>query len=169
VFGYGSLVSDAGTVTQVMGFRRCWGVAMDNTETIPGYKYYLDEDGARPDVFVAFLDVQPDPTGSVNGCCTPVTPEDLRRLDDRERNYDRVEVTHAIEDSLGRTWTYVGSSAGRRRLSRGRKTSRAVISREYLDRVEAGFRALGPNEYAIFRASSDLDGLPIRDLVRIES
>jgi hypothetical protein len=142
---------------------------MDNTQTLPGYKYYLDENGARPDVFVAFLDVQPDRTGSVNGCCTPVTPEDLRRLDHRERNYDRIEVTHSIGDSLGRTWMYVGSPAGRRRLSRGRETSRVVVSREYLDRVEAGFRALGSNEYAVFRGSSDLNGLPIRDLVRIES
>ncbi len=141
---------------------------MDNTETIPGYKYYLDENGARPDVFVAFLDVQPDRTGSVNGCCTPVTPEDLRRLDHRERNYDRIEVTHAIGDSLGRTWMYVGSRSGRRRLSLAGETSRAVISREYIDRVEAGFRALGSNEYAVFRSSSDLGALPIRDLVRVD-
>jgi hypothetical protein len=141
---------------------------MDNRDTIPGYKYYLDETGARPDIFVAFLDVQPDRTGSVNGCCTPVTPEDLRRLDQRERNYARIEVTHAIGDFLGRTWTYVGSHSGRRRLSLGRETSRAVISREYFDQVEAGFRALGSDDYAAFRSSSDLDGLPIRDLVRID-
>jgi hypothetical protein len=141
---------------------------MDNTETIPGYKYYLDENGARPDIFVAFLDVQPDPTGSVNGCCTPVTPEDLQRLDHRERNYARIDVTDAVGDSLGRTWTYVGSPSGRRRLSLGRETSRAVISREYFDQVEAGFRALGSDEYAVFRSSSALDGLPIRDLIRID-
>jgi hypothetical protein len=141
---------------------------MDNRDTIPGYKYYLDENGARTDLFVAFLDVQPDHTGSVNGCCTPVTPEDLRHLDHRERNYTRIEVTDAIADPLGRTWMYIGSSSGRRRLSLGREAGRAVVSREYLDHVEAGFRALGSNEYAVFRSSSALDGLPIRDLVRID-
>jgi hypothetical protein len=141
---------------------------MDNRDSIPGYKHYLDENGARPDVFVAFLDVRPDRTGSVNGCCTPVTPEDLRHLDRRERNYHRIEVTDAIGDPLGRTWVYVGSPSGRRRLSLASETSRAVICREYFEQVEAGFRALGSNEYAAFRRSSDLDGMPIRDLVRID-
>jgi hypothetical protein len=136
---------------------------MDNTQTIPGYKYYLDENGTRPEVFVAFLDVQPDSAGSVNGCCTPVTAEDLRRLDQRERNYDRIEVTDAIADPSGRTWMYVGSPSGRRRLSLGRQAGRAVLSREYLDRVEAGFRALGSDDYAIA-----LDGLPVRDLIRVD-
>jgi hypothetical protein len=136
---------------------------MDNTETIPGYKYYLDENGARPEVFVAFLDAQPDSAGSVNGCCIPVTAEDLQRLDHRERNYDRIEVTDAIADCPGRTWMYAGSPSGRRRLSAGTEAGRAVISREYLDRVEAGFRAIGSDEHAI-----GLDGLPVRDLVRID-
>jgi gamma-glutamylcyclotransferase (GGCT)/AIG2-like uncharacterized protein YtfP len=171
LFVYGSLVAEAGRsprVAELEGSRPCWGVAMDNRQDIPGYKYYLDENGDRPDVFVAFLDVQPDRTGSVKGCCTPVTREDLRRLDRRERNYARVEVTDAIGDPLGRTWMYVGSPSGRRRLSLGRETRRAVISREYFDRVEAGFRALGSNEYAALRGSSALDGLPIRDLTRVD-
>jgi gamma-glutamylcyclotransferase (GGCT)/AIG2-like uncharacterized protein YtfP len=171
LFVYGSLVGEAARcsrVAELRGFRPCWGVAMDNTQTVPGYKYYLDENGDRPDVFVAFLDVQPDRTGSVTGRCAPVRAEDLRRLDRRERNYERVDVTDAIVDPLGRTWMYVGSPSGRRRLSRAREAGRAVISREYFDRVEAGFRALGPNEYAGFRDSSALDGLPIRDLVRID-
>jgi hypothetical protein len=43
-----------------------------------------------------------------------------------------------------------------------------VISRDYLDQVIAGFRALGVNEYGAFRNSSQLDGLPVRDLVRID-
>lgn len=141
---------------------------MDNTETISRYKYYVDGAGARPDLFIAFLDVQPDPAGRVNGTCIPVGREDLRRLDVRERSYTRTEVTDAIEDPLGRVWTYVGSVEARRRLALGKDASRAVISREYLDRVEAGFQALGSDEYAAFRNSSDLDGLPIRDLTRID-
>ena len=169
LFGYGSLVADAhGQPAELTGFTRCWGVAMDNSQTIRGYKYYVDESGARPDVYVAFLDIQPDSAASVNGTCAPVGPEGLARLDDRERNYSRVEVTDAIGEPPGRVWTYIGSTDGRRRLSRARESGRAVISREYLDRVEAAFRALGAEEYAAFRASSDLDGLPVRDLVRVD-
>jgi gamma-glutamylcyclotransferase (GGCT)/AIG2-like uncharacterized protein YtfP len=133
---------------------------MDNSETVPGYKYYVDEDGNRPALFVAFLDLQPDPEGRVNGVCTAVDPEALRRLDERERNYMRTEVTDALDAPLGRTWAYLGSEAGRRRLLHGKQCRRAVISREYLDKVQAGLRALGD--------STDLDGLPIRDLVRVD-
>lgn len=141
---------------------------MDNTETIPGYKHYVDEHGGRPDVYVAFLDIQADPATSVNGTCSPVGHEALEHYDVRERNYTRIEITDCIDDPLGRVWTYVGSAAGRRRLANGKEAGNVVISREYLDRVIAGFRALGATEYAAFRNSSHLDGLPVRDLIRID-
>jgi gamma-glutamylcyclotransferase (GGCT)/AIG2-like uncharacterized protein YtfP len=170
VFTYGSLVADAPSsyVTRLNGFRRCWGVAMDNGETVSGYKYYVDETGSRPDVYVAFLDIRPEQGASVNGACTLVEEDGLRGLDERERNYRRVEVTDAVADARGRVWAYVGSEAGRARLERGRDSGTAVVSRDYLDGVEAGFRALGPEEYAAFRDSSDLDGLPVRDLIRVD-
>lgn len=169
VFGYGALVTDVGgTAAELAGFRRFWGVAMDNSQTIPGYKYYVDEDGARPDLYVAYLDIEPDASASVNGACTEVEHDGLDALDDRERSYTRVEVTDAIEDPPGRVWAYAGSREGRGRLSRGLEIGRAVISREYLDRVEAGFRALGPDEYDAFRSSCASDGLPVRDLVRVD-
>ena len=168
LFGHGSLVTPSGHITALEGFRRCWGVAMDNRQTIPGYKYYVDENGDRPDLYVAFLDIQDDPASSVNGTCAPVERDALPRLDDRERSYTRVDVTDAIDGPRGRVWAYVGSPEGRKRRSLGNETGRLVISREYLDRVTAGFRALGADEYAAFRSSADLDGLPIRDLVRVD-
>ena len=43
VFGYGSLAEPrAGRPLRLAGWRRVWGVAMDNRVTIPGYKYFLD-------------------------------------------------------------------------------------------------------------------------------
>ena len=58
VFGYGSLLGARRrrAVRGWPGHRRRWAVAMDNRRTIPGYKYFLDADGARPDVYVTFLD-----------------------------------------------------------------------------------------------------------------
>ena len=88
---------------------------MDNGEDLPGYKYYLTEDGARPAVRVVFLDLVQLPGASVNGILSPVDDEQLARLDRRERNYDRVDVTELIDAPPGRTWAYVGSVAGRRR------------------------------------------------------
>src|SRR6476619_422472 len=70
VFGYGSLVrAPGGHVAELIGHERRWGVAMDNTRDLEGYKYYLAPDGSRPAVFVAFLDVAPAAGASVHGVC----------------------------------------------------------------------------------------------------
>ncbi len=171
VFGYASLVHDGepGPLTRMSGVRRAWGVATDNSLGIPGYKMYLRRaDGSRPAVFVAFLDLLPAPGCSVNGVLRPVTAGELQLLDRRERNYDRTEVTAAIEAAPGRVWAYLGSREGRERLRRARREGTAVVSRDYERKVHDGFRALGQSEYEAFLSSSDLDGLPVWDLERVD-
>lgn len=172
MFGYASLVLDddgRSKVARLPGYRRVWGVATDNLRAIPGYKMYLlRSDGSRPAVYVAFIDIEPDPSSTVNGVARPVSAEWLRVLDLRERNYDRVEVTGQIEGVDGRVWTYVGSAEGRERLRRGRAEGRAVISRDYLEKVRAGFAGLGAHEERAFAESSSLDGLSVWDLERLD-
>jgi cation transport regulator ChaC len=179
VFGYGSLMTEGrvaptrsfhpdGFVTDLHDVRRCWGVAMNNRVDLPGYKYYLDARGDRPDVHVAFLDLRPAPGQSVNGVCLPVTVDELAILDRRERNYVRRDLTAlcplAQEDI--RVWAYVGSPAGRRRLTTARAAGRAVIDRTYLEGVREAFKRLGPAEYAHYAPSLDPDGLPVLPLNR---
>jgi hypothetical protein len=171
VFGYASLVHDGGpgSLTRLHGVHRTWGVATDNTRAIPGYKMYLDRsDGSRPAIYVAFLDLLPDEDASVNGVCRPVTEAELEILDQRERNYDRVDVTASLESPPGRVWAYLGSAEGRARLRSGREEGAAVVSRDYEQKVHAGFRALGEAEYEEFLASSTLGGLPVWDLDRVD-
>ncbi len=174
VFGYGSLAGEliaaGGAVTVLRGWRRVWGVAADNEHAIPGYKrYLLRSDGSVPAVFVAFLDLVEAPNGLVNGVVAPVDEAGLAELDRRERNYDRLDVTAAIDSPPeGRVWTYVGSAAGRARLREGLRTGRAAISRDYTESVDAAFRALGDGEHERFLASSDPDGLPLLDLERVD-
>jgi gamma-glutamylcyclotransferase (GGCT)/AIG2-like uncharacterized protein YtfP len=178
VFGYASLsvLLDApptrtpdprGYVTDLHGYRRRWGVAADNRAAIPGYKRYRDADGAYPAVHIAFLDLAGG-AGTVNGVCLPVSPAQLAALDDRERNYVRVEVSGQLTTPLGRTWAYLGSRDGRARLAAGRRAGDAVVTREYREIVLGGFAALGDDELARFHASSDLADLPIRDLERVD-
>lgn len=172
IFGYASLVSDgagAGIPARLPGFRRVFGVAMDNARAIAGYKVYRERGSdRRPGVYVAFLDVVPDPAVSVNGLVRAVDEAELEELDRRERNYDRVEATDRIEGVEGRVWTYRGSAAGRARLRRGRAEGRAVVPRDYLERVRAGFAALGPAAEQDFVASTELDALPVADLERVD-
>ena len=173
VFGYGSLAADLlerGQVATLRGWRRVWGVAADNEHAIPGYKrYLLRTDGSAPRVFVAFLDLVEAPDCEVNGLVAAVDPERLAALDRRERNYERVDVTAAIDvPPEGRVWTYVGSEEGRARLETGVREGRAVVARDYLNAAQEAFRALGAEHYRRFLSSSDLDGLPVLDLERVD-
>jgi gamma-glutamylcyclotransferase (GGCT)/AIG2-like uncharacterized protein YtfP len=140
VFGYGSLpAAEGGVPCRLRDHRRGWEVAMDNRETIPGYKVYVDpETGERPPVHVAYLSITPHPGEHVDGYAFPVDDEQLTELDGRERNYDRRDVSTLV-DADGKVWAYVGSEAGRRRLRHGRRRGRAVVSHGYLERVQAAF------------------------------
>jgi cation transport regulator ChaC len=173
VFGYGSLARDLlaeVVVARLHGYRRAFAVAADNSQEIAGYKRYRHAgDGSYPAVHVAFLDIVEDAATAVNGVLAPVAPGALADLDRRERNYDRIDVTAAIDTPPdGRVWAYRGSPEGRARLDAGVVAGTAVVQRSYLDHVDAGFRRLGPGEHAHFLATSDLDSLPLLDLERVD-
>src|ERR1039458_5613298 len=107
IFGYGSLLP-AGLLElpedvvpcTLLGWERTWGVAMDNTVDLPGYKHYLTVNGERPAVMVAFLDIAPADGASTNGIALRADAEELPGLDARERNYRRVEVTGQLDRHL---------------------------------------------------------------------
>jgi gamma-glutamylcyclotransferase (GGCT)/AIG2-like uncharacterized protein YtfP len=180
VFGYGSLAAlpDAvaasrrpapeGFVCDLRGHRRQWGVAMDNRRDLPGYKHYTDGRGERPPVFVCFLDVIGDapPSATVNGLCVPVDSARLAALDDRERNYERHDVSALVDAGGARVWTYVGRRDARLRMRWAVGARRAVIDGGYLDAVAAGFQALGAEEYEACAASLLPGRLPVMALTR---
>jgi gamma-glutamylcyclotransferase (GGCT)/AIG2-like uncharacterized protein YtfP len=182
VFGYGSLtarpgpvptreVKERGFVADLVGLRRAWGVAMDNRRDLPGYKFYTDVAGGRPQVYVAYLDLvaaPDDPAAAVNGLCLPVDNRLLSELDRRERNYERTDVSDRITAGGARVWAYVGSAAARERLAAGRRNGTAVIDAGYVRTVEAGFAALGAAEHAACRPSLEPGGLPVLELTRHE-
>ena len=147
VFAYASLLGLAPAGPCVLrDHARGWDVAMDNRETIPGYKFYVDpETGERPPVYVAFIAIRPEPGATVAGEVFAVDDGALAALDARERNYDRRDVSEMVdlaasaggEDARRRVWAYVGSAAGRARCAAGRAAGTAVISEEYLAGVPA--------------------------------
>lgn len=178
VFGYGSLAAERcgeGFLADLPGARRGWGVAMDNRRDLPGYKYYTLSDGTRPPVFVSFLDIDLAAGGAastVNGLCLPVDAAALERLDRRERNYARIDVSDRIDagagPGTGQVWVYVGHDAARERLRTARRAGTAVISSIYLMVVQAAFAALGGDELARCRPSLDPGELPVAELTRHE-
>jgi hypothetical protein len=171
VFGYGSLVAGAPMhPARLHGHRRVWGVAMDNSVDIPGYKSYRASlDGSRPAVFVAFLDIVEAADSTTGGSLIAVDDALLRALDARERNYDRIDVTQAIAlPPPGRVWAYRGSEDGRARLRAGLAAGCAVVSRDYLANVVAGVAAIAPEDAEAVERSPRLAGLELLDLERVE-
>jgi hypothetical protein len=178
VFGYGSLAALAdgvvpsrtpraeGFVCDLRGYRRQWGVAMDNGRDLPGYKHYTDDLGRRPAVFVCFLDIEREPRGSVNGLCVPVDGPGLAALDDRERNYDRVDVSGSVDAGGAQVWAYVGRRDSRLRMRWAVAAHRAVIDGRYLAMVADGFMALGEGELERCASSLAPGRLPVIALTR---
>jgi cation transport regulator ChaC len=183
VFGYGSLVALPGAVpARLRGYRRTWGVAMDNTVATPGYKVYENPEGERPPVAVAFLDLAEDPDTTIDGVL--IEAPDLAALDARERQYTRIEVTAAVAPAAGpegigstppplgpesEVWTYVGRAEGRARVATGRDGSAAVvIQRAYAEQVERAFAQLGPEALERYRATTEPPPFALAELARVD-
>jgi hypothetical protein len=125
---------------------------MDNSVDLPGYKYYVDGDGARPDVKVTFVNLREADGAAVNGA---LLDADLDVLDLRERNYERREVEPGL-------WAYTGTDDARARYEAGP----SVVSREYLELVRSGFASLG--ELERFERTTDPPEVPVMELRRVD-
>jgi hypothetical protein len=143
---------------------------MDNARTVEGYKYYVDSrDRVRPHVFVTFLNVVEDRSRRVNGVLLRVNRNALGLLDDRERNYDRHDITDRIVENVdGRVWAYVGRPAARGRYERGFELGTAVVDQHYYWGIDRQFRDLGASAYAEYLESTDEPRCPLRDLQRVD-
>jgi cation transport regulator ChaC len=176
VFAYGSLLRDlSGSLGErivprrLRDHRRAWNVAMDNTLSLPGYKYYLGADASRPAVFVTFLNLVPAAGRHVSGVLFAVGAEELEALDRRERNYDRRDVTALVEEPVaGRVWTYIGKPEAEQRFALAEREGRAVIDKAYLANVRSGFELIAADALAEFDATTNPHGCRVLELRRID-
>jgi hypothetical protein len=183
VFGYASLVglrtacsSDVEDVPlpgRLRGFRRRWGVAMNNWEGGDAVKHFVDRaTGERPRIRVAYLDIYEEVGCAVNGLALPVDRARLEALDAREVNYERVELSAAFEPDGGpghlpgspRVFAYLGLDAARERCRRGAADGDAFVSRDYAQGVRRAFAGLAPGALAEFDRTTDPLPFPERDL-----
>lgn len=170
VFAYGSLLPaghgvlpEGAIAVDLLGWRRSWSVAMDNSVDLPDYKHYVTPDGHRPDLMICYLDIDERPDAVVNGVALRVGADELPALDTRERNYERRDVAGQLSVRLGgRVWAYVGRRAGRARARRGRRERRLAIASSYRERVVAGFDAL--RQRRRFERLTAPAGLPVAAL-----
>ncbi len=184
IFGYGSLVNQealyhylgrecsphAITLCQLKGYRRCWNIAMDNRVDLSSYKYYLDAaTGERPEVFVTFLNIRPARKSTLTGALFEVNAEELSWIDQRERNYRRVAVTHQIDCQVpGNVWVYIGTPEAEKRYQQGLASHAACISEEYYLFVQECFYCHGEAIGQAYLEATDPPEVPLRKLIRID-
>ncbi|MEM8832061.1 MAG: gamma-glutamylcyclotransferase family protein [Cyanobacteria bacterium P01_G01_bin.19] len=181
IFGYGSLVSVGNleqylqrqlepnadyTICSLKNWRRCWDVAMNNNIDLPQYKYYRDrQTKVRLDCCVTFLNIYPVPKQNILGILFQVFDNELKSLDLRERNYQRIDITKQLDLAVeGKAWTYVGLPAAKQRYQTGIEQNKAVISRDYIDLVQNAHKSLGSKEFADYLATTESPNIPIIDL-----
>lgn len=136
---------------------------MDNCINVPGYKYYVEKHtGHRPDGFVTFLNIRPCPGKWITGVVFEVSEEELVRLDQRERNYRKVDVTAMIDVSVSENvYAYIGLNESERRYHEGLKRQNAMISQDYYDLVYGAYASLGKEALVAYIDSTETPQIPI--------
>jgi hypothetical protein len=178
VFAYGSLVHpDSAAVTlgravppqqivRLAGWTRRWSQARDN---LASEKTFARADGSLP-AFVLGLNVErlEESKAGANGALIEVSEAELERLDIREIRYDRVDVTadvDALPSGIDRVIAYVAKPE---RFA-PEPPPGAVILSTYAGAVEAAFSALGSEQLALYRETTQpppvevIEGHLVRD------
>lgn len=178
VFGYGSLVELTQPLVlgerlfpavpgRLNGFRRRWGVAMNNWEAGDDAKHFVDPaSGLKPKLTVAYLDLEEAPGEAINGLAVPVDAARLRELDAREVNYERIEVGAGFEPGASHpVFAYRGTEAARRRARIAAGNGGEIyVSRQYAERIERAFAALGPGQLDEYERTTEPLPYDLRDL-----
>ena len=185
VFGYGSLVSPVSLgstigrlpvrgrdfmAAELRGWERRW-----NYGYLIAPERYTGSEVSSIDTVVA-LGIVPALSAVMNGVIASVSDTELARLDRRERRYERVDVTDAVELLEGNAAefeidaviTYVPTDAPVADYVDGRDRGRAGIEVRYWDLVNTAYDDLLPGAGERFRASTPQPDVTVDDVSRID-
>lgn len=88
-------------------------------------------------------------------------------MDQRERNYQRINITHQLDLTIsGNAWTYIGSQEAQQRYQAGLEQAKVVISQNYFTSVYSAYLSLGSQKLAHYIASTEKPQIPIVYLER---
>ena len=183
VFGYGSLVSPESfghtlgrAVTpgvdfleaEVVGYGRRWNYGV---MSVVGES--IGADGLPKEWTIVALGLVVSPDETANGIVGWVTDDELPKLDRRERNYDRVDVSDkatigggAALDLAGPIMTYVPRSEPQQRYRAARDRGTAAIEQHYWDLVDGAFADLGPDRRQRYHATTPVPDVPVVAMTR---
>ena len=177
VFGYGSLVSPVSlastigrpiephdvAVTHLVGYGRRWNYGSMHLRG----DWHHDGVTVRQGLVVS-LGLVVAVGEECNGVAVRVSEDELAKLDWRERDYERTDVTDSIvADTTSfagdRVVTYVPRPSAIERYERARDERRAAIRRSYWNLVSEAFAELGGDHPERYAATPAPD-VPVADI-----
>lgn len=179
VFGYGSLVSPTSMSTTIDRPVAATDVAVAHLDG-HGRRWNYGSLHLRGDWhhggvavkqgLVVSLGLVVADSETCNGVIVRVTADELARLDWRERDYERTDVTEQIRlddgicrDRAGRVMTYIPRPSAVERYEEARDRRQAGIRQSYWDLVSAAFGDLGGDHLARYEATPAPD-VPVVDI-----
>ena len=176
IFGYGSLVSPASmaatigravatddvAVAHLDGYGRRWNYGSMHLRG----DWHHDDFTVTQGLVVSLGLVVAD-TETCNGVIVRVTADELARLDWRERDYERTDVSDLIRRDDGvpaeRVMTYVPRTSAIERYEAARDRRQAGIRQSYWELVSAAFGDLGGDHLDRYAATPSPD-VPVVDM-----
>jgi cation transport regulator ChaC len=180
VFGYGSLVnpkSFGSTIgrqqrsgvdlfeAELHQFGRRWNYAVGSSSG----RLAGDSEPGQLRTIIALGLVAAD-AETANGIVGWVSDGELVALDQRERRYDRVDVTRLTTceaDLEGPIVTYVPRPVAVDDYETARDRGIAAIERRYWDLVDAAFGVLGSQQQVEYRATTPEPDVPVLEMSRV--
>ena len=124
---------------------------------MPNRKFYAEtESGRTYPRSILYLNVRRDPGQMLNGVLFVVDPPELADFDQREWIYDRVDIANELERvrvESGPAYVYVGRPEYR--VENVRSPEIAAVRATYVEILEEGFAAHGPEFRTEYVMSSD--------------
>lgn len=179
IFGYGSLVSPTSMATTIGrpvaaadvavahldGYGRRWNYGSLHLRGDWHHDGVSIEHGLVVSLGLVVADSE-----TCNGVIVRVAADELARLDWRERDYERTDVTERIRlddgirrDRAVRVMTYVPRPSAIERYEDARDRGQAGIRRSYWDLVSVAFRDLGADHVTRYEATPSPD-VPVVDM-----
>jgi cation transport regulator ChaC len=150
IFGYGSLISKTSfeytlgrslsdyefSLGYLNGYARSWTL-FHKIKNYPKEKRLLMPLGKK---YIVYLDITPMDNSRIMGSIVNVSDQEILRFDNRERNYDRVDVTKNLGQPPEEmtVYSYIGDEKHKTTLV---PTSECVIVKEYISTIENGLES----------------------------
>jgi hypothetical protein len=144
------------SIAILKGWARSWNTGSDPKDQPE--RVWRGEKGEVFNGTIASLGIVQRDDTECPGALYRISVSDLARVDNRERDYKRINVTGLVRgpelNPTDTVFTYIPTDRAQQRLTRALADEKAVLSKGYLQLVREGFNALFPNGENLYETTT---------------